>query len=85
MSRLALACAVMLAALFTVTAQADAAGFQRYKPHIAKHHSVRKHKFQRHRVYRAHKRLRALRRFRHRFIVKRHRHHSPPRFVRRYR
>lgn len=84
MSRLALACAVMLASLFTVTAQADAAGFQRYKPHVAKHHSVRKHKFQKHKIYKARKRIRALRRFRHRVIVKRHRH-KPPRFVRRYR
>lgn len=85
MSRLALACAVMLAALFTVTAQADAAGFQRYKPHVAKHYSVRKNTFQRHRVYKAHKRLRALRRFRQRYVFKRHRHHKPYGFVRGYR
>jgi len=85
MSKLALAGAVMLASLFTVTAQADAAGFQRYKPHVAKHHNVRKHTFQKHKVFKAQKRLRALRRFRHRFVVKRHRHDKPPRFVRRYR
>jgi hypothetical protein len=85
MTRLVLACAVMLASLFTVAAQADAAGFKRYNPYVVQHHSVRKHKLQKHQVYKAQKRWKAMRRFRHRIIVKRHRHDKPYRFVRRYR
>jgi len=81
MSRIALACAVMLASLFTVSAQADAAGFKRYsyKPHVV-HHTVRKLK-----AHRAQKRLRALRRFRHRYVLRHHRHAERYRIVRRYR
>jgi hypothetical protein len=80
MTRLVLACAVILASLFTVSAQADAAGFKRYKPHAVHHQNVHKHK-----VYKAQKRLKALRRYRQRFVFKRHRHDKPYHFARRYR
>jgi len=86
MSKVALACAVMLASLFTVSAQADAAGFNRYKPHGVHHHNVRKHKFnnvRRHKVHKAQKRLRAMRRFQQRYFFKRT--HKPKYHVRRYR
>jgi hypothetical protein len=88
MTKIALACAVMLASLFTVSAQADAAGFNRYKPHGIHKHHVRKHKFHNTRKYtshRAHKRLKAVRRFQKRHIFKRHRAHKPQFYVRRYR
>jgi hypothetical protein len=86
MSKIALACAVMLASLFTVSAQADAAGFNRYKPHGVHHHNVRKHKFhnvRKHKVYKANKRLRAMRRFQQRYVFKRA--YKPNYYVRRYR
>jgi hypothetical protein len=79
MTKIALACAVMLASLFTVSAQADAAGF---KPRYGVQHS-HVHKFQKHKVYKANTRLRAMRRFHQRFTHKRHR--KPNYFVRRFR
>jgi len=79
MIRLALACAVMLASLFTVAAQADAAGFKRYKPHVVQH-TVRKHQ-----IHKAQKRFRAIRRFRLRFFANHHRRGHPYHFARRYR
>jgi hypothetical protein len=69
----------MLASLFTVSAQADAAGFKhRYG---VQHSHV--HKFQKHKVYKAKKRMRAMHRFQQRFNHKRHR--KPNYYVRRYR
>lgn len=81
MTRIALACAVMLASLFTVSAQADAAGFKRnsYKPH-AVHYSIKKHK-----IANAKKRMKAFQRYRHRYVAKRHLHAKPYHFARRYR
>ena len=83
MSKIALACAVLLASLFTAGAQADAAGFKRHTSH-AVHHYKAKPKFKA--VYRSHKRVTALRRFQHRFVLKRHdRRIKAYRYVRRHR
>jgi len=80
MTRIALACAVMLASLFTITAQADAAGFKHYKPQVVHHKVLRLTAFHRNR------RFMALRRYRQRHVIKRHnRHHTPYRYVPRHR
>ncbi len=52
MSKIALACAVLLASLFTAGAQADAAGFKRHTSH-AVHHYKAKPKVKA--VYRSHR------------------------------
>ena len=83
MSKFALACAVMLASLFTAGAQADAAGFKRHSPH-AVHHYKAKPKFKA--VYKSHKRVTALRRFQNRLVIKQqHRRLKAYRYVRRHR
>ena len=67
MQKIALAAAVMLASMLSISAQADAHGLKRhgYTPH-AFHHSYKKQK-----LYKAKKRTRAMKRYRHRQAIKR--------------
>jgi hypothetical protein len=79
MMKIALASAVMLASLFTVSVQADAAGFRHYHRSHAIHHGVKRHK-----VYKAQLRYRALKRYRHRHAIKRHYHSKRYHYSRRH-
>jgi hypothetical protein len=79
MTRIALACTVMLASLFTFGAQADAHGFKRHTPHVI-HYNIKRHKF-----YKSQKQYRAVQRYRHRFVVKRLKQNHKYHYARRYR